>query len=53
MLIHPGAGWGAKRWPPERYGAVAYEIAQRGGLVLVNAGPGEESLAAAVVSEKS
>jgi heptosyltransferase-1 len=31
LLIHPGAGWGAKRWPPERYGAVAAEFAMRGG----------------------
>ena len=23
MLINPGAGWGAKRWPVERYAAVA------------------------------
>src|ERR1700676_1104779 len=22
-ILNPGAGWGAKRWPPERYGAVA------------------------------
>jgi len=51
VLIHPGAGWGAKRWPAERYGAVANEIVRRGGLVLVNAGPGEESLAASVVAE--
>ncbi|WP_263350891.1 glycosyltransferase family 9 protein [Acidicapsa acidisoli] len=50
LLIHPGAGWGAKRWPPERYGVVAAEFAMRGGLVLVNAGPGEEALAAAVIA---
>jgi heptosyltransferase I len=50
LLIHPGGGWGAKRWPAERYGAVAEEFAMRGGLVLVNAGPGEEALAEAVVA---
>jgi heptosyltransferase-1 len=50
LLLHPGGGWGAKRWPPERYGAVAEEFAMRGGLVLVNAGPGEEALAAAVIA---
>jgi heptosyltransferase-1 len=48
LLIHAGAGWGAKRWPAERYGAVAEEFAARGGVVLVNAGPGEEALAAKV-----
>jgi len=50
LLVHPGAGWGAKRWPPDRYGAVAAEFAERGGVVLVNSAPGEESLAAAVVA---
>ncbi len=49
VLIHPGAGWGAKRWPVSRYGAVAEEFAMRGATVLVNAGPGEEALAAQVV----
>jgi heptosyltransferase-1 len=49
-LIHPGAGWGAKRWPPERYGRLARELATRlGTRALVNAGPGEESIARAVV----
>jgi len=49
-LIHPGAGWGAKRWPADRYGAVAEEFAMRGGVALVNSAPGEEGLAAAVVA---
>ena len=40
--ITPGAGWGAKRWPPERYAAVAQGSTDRGFRVLVNAGPGEE-----------
>jgi heptosyltransferase-1 len=50
VLIDPGGGWGAKRWPAKRYGAVAEEFAVRGGVVLVNAGPGEELLASEVVS---
>jgi heptosyltransferase-1 len=49
-LITPGAGWGAKRWPPERYATVAEGLAQRGLHVVVNAGPGEEPLAAAIAS---
>jgi heptosyltransferase-1 len=47
-LINPGAGWGAKRWPVERYTAVAQGLISRGFRVLVNAGPGEEVLADAI-----
>ncbi len=47
-ILNPGAGWGAKRWPVERYGQVARELARDGLCSLVNSGPGEEELAAAV-----
>jgi heptosyltransferase-1 len=50
VLITPGAGWGAKRWPPERYAAVAKGLKDRGMQVLVNAPPGEESLAAPITA---
>jgi heptosyltransferase-1 len=49
VLINPGAGWGAKRWPAERYAQVARGLIARGMRVLVNAGPGEEALADGVV----
>jgi heptosyltransferase I len=49
-LVTPGAGWGAKRWPPERYAAVAEGLAQRGLHVVINVGPGEEPLAATIAS---
>jgi heptosyltransferase-1 len=51
VLINPGAGWGAKRWPPERYAAVAQGLADRGFEVLINTGPGEEPLAHVIVQE--
>jgi lipopolysaccharide heptosyltransferase I len=47
-ILNPGAGWGAKRWPPERYGKLAKQLAQDGFTPLVNYGPGEDSLAEAV-----
>jgi len=47
-ILNPGAGWGAKRWPAERYGQVAKELAKDGLCSLVNYGPGEEELAEAV-----
>jgi heptosyltransferase-1 len=49
VLINPGAGWGAKCWPAERYAAVAQGLVERGCRVLVNAGPGEEPLAEVIV----
>jgi heptosyltransferase-1 len=51
VLINPGAGWGAKRWPVERYAAVAQAFVERGFRVLVNAGPGEEPLAETIVQQ--
>lgn len=45
ILINPGAGWGAKRWPVQRYDAVAQGLIDLGFRILVNTGPGEEKLA--------
>jgi len=49
VLINPGAGWGAKRWPVERYAAVAKSLIARDFQILINTGPGEEPLAAAIL----
>ena len=46
VILNPGAGWGAKRWPSSRYGQVAAELADLGYTVVVNAGPEEAHLAA-------
>jgi heptosyltransferase I len=52
-ILNPGAGWGAKRWPAERYGRVARALAEDGVRAILNCGPGEEDLAreAAAASE--
>jgi len=44
-ILNPGAGWGAKRWPAERYGQVARAMAKGGIRAILNYGPGEENLA--------
>ena len=49
VLMNPGAGWGAKQWPAERFGEVAKSLAAMGYCVVVNTGPSEESLAKEVV----
>jgi heptosyltransferase-1 len=50
VLLNPGAGWGAKQWPAERYGQVARQLAEDGLKSLINFGPGEEPLRQAVES---
>jgi heptosyltransferase I len=47
-ILNPGAGWGAKRWPTERYGELAHKLANQGIPSILNYGPGEEMLARAV-----
>jgi heptosyltransferase-1 len=41
VFIAPAAGWGAKQWPVERYGAVAAELGRAGYRTLVNAALGD------------
>src|SRR5262249_33989254 len=45
VILNPGAGWGAKQWPAERYGGVAQEFARQGLHPIINFGPREEALA--------
>ncbi len=47
-VVHPGAAAAARRWPVERWAAVARAEGAAGRDVLVSAGPGEEADAAAV-----
>ena len=50
-LINPGAAWPNKRWPPDRFGALAAAIRERFGWPsLVLWGPREEALATAVIA---
>lgn len=48
-MVTPGAGWGGKQWPPDRFGAVARALAAHNLRTLVNTAPGEERLANSVV----
>jgi heptosyltransferase-1 len=43
VFIAPTAGWGAKQWPAERYGAVAAELAGAGFRVLINEALGDRT----------
>lgn len=51
VVLNPGAGWGAKEWPAERYGEVAKRLTDELGVsCLINTGPGEDRLMHAVES---
>ena len=51
IVLNPGAAWPNKRWPPERFGALAAMLQDRTGLrSLVTWGPRETDLANAVVN---
>ena len=51
VVLNPGAAWPNKRWPPDRFGAVAQWLRREHGLSsVVTWGPGDETLAAAVVA---
>jgi heptosyltransferase-1 len=52
-LLAAGAGWPAKCWAAEKYGALAVELKARGLDVVVNASRKEDALAAAVVEASS
>ncbi|TYB38753.1 glycosyltransferase family 9 protein [Micromonospora sp. AP08] len=47
-VVHPGAKAAQRRWPPERFAAVARELSGRGHRVVVTGGPGERDIAAEV-----
>lgn len=49
VVLNPGAAWPNKRWPPQRFGALAAALHERTGLrALVTWGPAERALAEAV-----
>jgi heptosyltransferase I len=51
IVLSPGGGWRSKCWPAERFGALAQRIRASPGLrCVVNTGPGEDDLAAALSS---
>jgi ADP-heptose:LPS heptosyltransferase len=49
-IVHPGAAFPARRWPPERWAAVVRAERAAGRRVIVTGGPGERPLARAVAA---
>jgi heptosyltransferase-1 len=51
IVLSPGGGWRSKCWPPERFGELCQKIRNELNVrCVINYGPGEENLAAAVKS---
>jgi ADP-heptose:LPS heptosyltransferase len=51
VVVHPGAASGSRRWPVERFAAVAAALRADGHRVVVTGGPSERDLVAAVGAE--
>jgi heptosyltransferase I len=49
-FLAPSAGWGAKRWPARRFGALAQRLDALGFTVMVNASRKDDLLSAAVIA---
>jgi ADP-heptose:LPS heptosyltransferase len=49
-VVHPGAAFPGRRWPPERFAAVARHLAGQGLDVRITGGPAEVALARFVAS---
>jgi ADP-heptose:LPS heptosyltransferase len=45
VIVHPGAAYPSRRWPPARFAAVAGYLDKSGWRVLVTGSPGERELA--------
>jgi ADP-heptose:LPS heptosyltransferase len=45
VIIHPGAGYPSRRWPPARFAAVAGYLNKSGWRVLITGSPSERDLA--------
>ncbi|HEX3002616.1 MAG TPA: glycosyltransferase family 9 protein [Angustibacter sp.] len=48
VIVHPGAAYGSRRWPVDRFAQVAQALAERGHDVVITGGPAERALCAQV-----
>ncbi|OLF09988.1 glycosyltransferase family 9 protein [Actinophytocola xanthii] len=50
VVVHPGAAFGARRWPPDRFAAVARRLREAGYRVVVTGSDAERALAERVAA---
>jgi ADP-heptose:LPS heptosyltransferase len=51
VVVHPGAAYASRRWPPERFAAVVRWLADQGHHVVVTGSASERALVASIVAE--
>lgn len=51
VCVHPGSKWASRRWPLERFAAVARELAQRGHVIVLTGSQHERALAEAICQQ--
>jgi ADP-heptose:LPS heptosyltransferase len=51
IVVHPGAGFGSRRWPADRYAEVARQLTRCGRRVVVSGGHDERALAQTVARQ--
>lgn len=49
ICVHVGSKWGSRRWPVERFAAVASELAQRGHVIVLTGSEQERDFIAPIV----
>jgi ADP-heptose:LPS heptosyltransferase len=50
VIVHPGSRLRSRRWPPERFAAVAHGLAEEGLRIIVTGGPDERAVADRVLA---
>jgi len=51
VVLHPGASSGSRRWPAERFAAVARALSRAGHRIVLTGTPGEEALRRGIAAE--
>ncbi len=51
VILHPGARWPSKLWPPAHWAALACWLKDKGALVVITGSPADRGLTAAIMAQ--